>query len=313
MAAPHRPVLLKETLAGLAVQPKGVYVDCTVGFGGHSEALLRAESSVQLIGLDQDPQALRYAAERLACFGSRVRLVPANFRELRAVLDRQGFGQVQGILMDIGVSSVQLDDAARGFSYQTDAPLDMRMDPGRKLDAAELVNSLSEQELGDIIARFGEERWAKRIAKFIVDQRKNRRITTTGELVDVIKQAVPKGARRQGPHPAKRTFQALRIAVNDELGALKDGLDQAVQSLAPGGRLCVITFHSLEDRIVKDTFRRMAQGCVCPPQFPQCVCGHVRKLRVITRKPVVPSLEETAGNPRARSAKLRTAERLEEV
>lgn len=313
MAAPHRPVLLEETLETLALQPGGVYVDCTVGFGGHSEALLRADSTLQLIALDQDPQALRYAEKRLASFRSRARFVPANFRDLRVVLKRLQIPKVQGVLMDIGVSSAQLDDAARGFTYQADVPLDMRMDPAQPLDAATLVNSLSVHELTQIISQYGEERWAQRIAEFVVDSRKHRPITTTGQLVDVIKQAIPKGARRHGPHPARRTFQALRIAVNDELEALKEGLEQAVESLAPKGRLCVITFHSLEDRIVKDTFRQMAQGCVCPPQFPQCVCGHSRKLRIITRKPIVPSLKETADNPRARSAKLRSAERLEEV
>lgn len=306
----HQPVLLRETIEHLNLKPNGIYVDCTLGAAGHSTAILAAEPTVRLIGIDQDPQALERASLRLAAYTGQVTLVQDNFRNLERILDGLGIGKVDGVLMDIGVSSPQLDDADRGFSYQQDAPLDMRMDLNQPIDAKTIVNTYSAEELTKIIKMYGEERWASRISDFIVRERKRAPLETTGELVDLIKRAIPAKARATGPHPARRTFQALRIAVNDELNALQQGLEQAVEVLAAQGRLAVITFHSLEDRIVKNFFQEMLGKCICPPDFPVCVCGRTPQGRLVTRGPLLPSQEELEDNPRSRSAKLRVLEKL---
>ncbi|MBE0466666.1 MAG: 16S rRNA (cytosine(1402)-N(4))-methyltransferase RsmH [Candidatus Desulforudis sp.] len=304
----HQPVMLKEVMEFLNPQPEGTYVDCTLGGGGHSMGILeRTGGRCRLVGLDQDTEALEAAGKRLSVFGDRVQLVRANFRELTAVLERLGIGAVQGVFYDLGVSSHQLDTRQRGFSYQHDAPLDMRMDPDGGITAADLVNELTEKELTRLIREYGEERWAGRIAGFIARERARSPIFTTGRLAAVIKEAVPARARRTGPHPARRTFQALRIAVNDELGSLAHSLKQAVAVLAGGGRIVVLSYHSLEDRIVKETFRELAVHCKCPPGLPVCRCGVISQLDVLTSRPRVPGDKEIAGNPRARSAKLRAA------
>jgi len=307
----HRPVLLAETLEYLQCRPGSIIVDCTVGGAGHAAAVAeRIRPSGRLIGFDQDAAAIAAAGAKLAVYADMVTLVHANFSSLAASLEQLAITAVDGILFDLGISSYQLDTPERGFSYQHEAPLDMRMDPRAEVSAREMVNELPEAELAKIIAEYGEERWAKRIAAFIAAERARKAITTTGELVDIIKKAIPAAARREGPHPARRTFQSLRIAVNNELGALEKALGQAIAVLRPGGRLCVISFHSLEDRIVKQVFREYASGCTCPPQLPVCVCGKQKTIEVITRKPVLPAAAELAENPRARSAKLRVAEKL---
>ncbi len=308
----HRPVMAKEVLDGLKIIPDGIYVDCTLGGGGHSEAVLKElGAGGRLVALDQDSEAIAAAEKRLVPFGDKMLLVRENFVQLPEVLKHLGIRQVDGIIFDLGVSSYQLDNPARGFSYQYDAPLDMRMDQRYDKTAREIVNKLPVAELATIIRKYGEERWASRIAQFIGEARERRTIETTGQLVEIIKKAIPAGARRKGPHPAKRTFQALRIAVNRELEILNDALGAAVQVLRPGGRLCVITFHSLEDRVVKHLLRRMAAPCSCPREVPVCVCGGKKKIKLITSKPVLPSKVELGENPRARSAKLRIAEKLE--
>ncbi|MBC8530846.1 16S rRNA (cytosine(1402)-N(4))-methyltransferase RsmH [Christensenellaceae bacterium NSJ-53] len=307
----HVPILLKEAVEGLVRDREGIYVDGTTGGGGHSEGIAkRLLGNGKLICLDQDSEALAEAGQRLRPFSERVKLVKANFRDLAEVLDGLGIEKADGILLDIGVSSHQLDAGERGFSYQADAPLDMRMDRQQSFSAYDVVNGYSETELLRVIRDYGEEKWAARIAKFIVEARKGGPLESTGQLVDVIKAAIPASARREGPHPAKRTFQAIRIEVNDELGALQDGLERGVERLRPGGRMAVITFHSLEDRMVKQTFRRLADPCTCPKSFPVCVCGKKPQVEIVTRKPIQPSSEEIEGNPRARSAKLRIAQRL---
>ncbi|WP_227767118.1 16S rRNA (cytosine(1402)-N(4))-methyltransferase RsmH [Zhaonella formicivorans] len=304
----HVPVLLKETLELLAVKPDGIYVDCTLGGGGHSEAILKKlEAKGLLIGIDQDKDAINATSQRLAVYGSKFKAVHANYSQLARILAAHDVRGIDGVLFDLGVSSYQLDAGERGFSYMHDAPLDMRMDRSRNTSAKELVNCLSEEELARVIWEYGEERWAKRIAQFIIQKRKQAPIETTGQLVEVIKAAIPAGARREGPHPAKRTFQALRIAVNQELEVLKNTIEQAVHFLHPGGRIAIITFHSLEDRIVKEIFRKLARGCTCPPGFPVCVCGKEPVIDILTKKPVVASPLELKVNPRARSAKLRAA------
>lgn len=304
----HEPVLLTETLQLLAPRPGEIAVDCTLGGGGHTRAIWqKMQGEGRLIAIDQDAAAISHARATLP---SVITVVHDNFRNLRSILMALDIGQVNRILFDLGVSSPQLDEAERGFSYQQDAALDMRMNPEGATTAAQLVNELPEDELARIIWDFGEERWGKRIAKFIVTYREEQGpIITTGQLVDVIKRAIPAGARRDGPHPAKRTFQALRIAVNNELDFLSSALEAAIDVLAPGGRIAVITFHSLEDRIVKQVFRQQEKGCICPPRLPACVCGQKPKLLVVTKKPVAPTREEIGRNPRARSAKLRVAER----
>ncbi|SHF42111.1 16S rRNA (cytosine(1402)-N(4))-methyltransferase RsmH [Desulforamulus putei] len=307
----HVSVLLKESIEGLKINPRGIYVDCTLGGAGHSIEILRhLGPEGQLIGIDQDPAAIANAAEKLQGFAGQFRVVQRNFSQLKHVLDELAIPAIDGALFDLGVSSYQLDTPERGFSYMHDAELDMRMAPDQPFSARDLVNQLSEEELTDIIRRYGEERWAKRIASFIVAERKRQPITTTGKLVEVIKAAIPANARREGPHPAKRTFQALRIAVNHELDILSQAVQDAVEVLKPGGRICVITFHSLEDRIIKDTFKELANPCTCPPSFPVCACGRQPQIKIITGKPIEPSREEVKNNPRARSAKLRIAEKL---
>ncbi|AZR73044.1 16S rRNA (cytosine(1402)-N(4))-methyltransferase [Anoxybacter fermentans] len=307
----HLPVLLEETIEYLQIKEDGIYVDCTVGGAGHSLKIVQSLGPKgHLIGIDQDENAIKRAKERLAPYSDRVTLVKDNFKNLKKVLYYRGFEEVDGILFDLGFSSFQVDDEERGFSYQKDAVLDMRMDRSQKLTARHIVNRWSEEELARIIKEYGEERWASRIAQFIVKERKRQPITTTEELVKIIKAAIPASARRSGPHPAKRTFQALRIAVNNELDVLKKALEGAIEVLKPGGRICVISFHSLEDRIVKHFFRDMARDCICPKDIPVCICNVKPVLKIITRKPITPKKEELKTNPRARSANLRVAEKL---
>ncbi|HHY77405.1 MAG TPA: 16S rRNA (cytosine(1402)-N(4))-methyltransferase RsmH, partial [Clostridiales bacterium] len=263
-----------------------------------------------LIGIDQDINAVNVAKERLKMYEDRVRIVKENFKNIKSIVHNLGIEKVDGVLLDLGVSSHQLDEEERGFSYMKDTVLDMRMDKDNPLTAERIVNEWSEDEIYYIIKQYGEERWAKRIAEFIVRERKKERITSTGQLVDIIKSAIPASARREGPHPAKRTFQALRIAVNDELGILERTIEDAIDLLNPEGRICVITFHSLEDRIVKNTFNRLEKPCTCPPRIPQCICGQLPLIKIITKKPITAGSEELKNNPRSRSAKLRVAERL---
>lgn len=308
----HKPVLFAETMQSLALSDGGVYVDGTLGGGGHSEGILLATGpSGRVIGIDQDDEALAAAGARLAVFGDRFIACKSNFAEMSDVLAGLQVDGVDGVLLDIGVSSHQLDDAGRGFSYMQDGPLDMRMNQGTGRTAADLLAEASAEELADIIYKYGEERFSRRIAARIVARRAEQPITGTLQLAEIVRSAIPAAQRRhEEQHPAKRTFQALRIAVNDELGVLERGLRAAFASLKPGGRLSVITFHSLEDRIVKEYFVSLARGCDCPPEFPICVCGKVPQARLINRKPVVAGAEELAENPRARSAKLRTIEKL---
>lgn len=308
----HRPVLAREVLEVLRPGDNGIYVDCTVGGGGHSVEILRASSpGGRLIGLDQDEDALEAAASRLAEFRDRVTLVRSNFADLPKVLNNLQISGVDGILYDLGVSSYQLDNPHRGFSYQRDAPLDMRMDRNTEIAAGDLVNKMPEDGLRKIIRDYGEERFAGRIASFIVRERVRDPIRTTGQLVDIIKMAVPAKFRREGPHPAKRTFQALRIAVNRELEILGDAVREMVEYLAPGGRAAVITYHSLEDRIVKRAFREMANECTCPKDFPVCVCGKKSLVKLIRPGGITPSAGEIQENPRARSSRMRVIERRE--
>ena len=304
----HISVLLNECIDNLNIRPDGIYVDGTMGGGGHSLEIAKRLTTGRLICIDQDPNAHEAAGKRLAEYKDRITFVRDNFGNIANILDSLGIEKIDGMLLDIGVSSHQLDEAERGFSYQQDAPLDMRMNPDRPFSAYDVVNGYDEDELDRVIFTYGEERWARRIAQFIVKERENKPIETTGELVDIIKKAVPKGARKDGPHPAKRTFQAIRIEVNGELEVLQRAIDDVAARLAVGGRLCIITFHSLEDRIVKEAFRKQENPCICPPQFPVCVCGKKSLGRVITRKPILPSKEELEENPRSRSAKLRVLE-----
>ncbi|MFZ5627089.1 MAG: 16S rRNA (cytosine(1402)-N(4))-methyltransferase RsmH [Bacillota bacterium] len=306
----HKSVLLEECMAALNLRSGGVYVDCTLGGGGHSqEILLRTGPDGKLVAFDQDPAAIRAAGERLKEFGERVTLVQSNFVKLEEKLQELGYTGVDGILFDLGVSSYQLDTPERGFSYQHDAVLDMRMDPTQPISARDLLNEWPEAEIARIIREYGEERWANKIAALIVRERTNRPLETTGQLVELIKRAIPVKARTGGPHPAKRTFQALRIAVNNELENFRSALLQAVRMLKSGGRVAVITFHSLEDRIAKQTLTELARTCVCPPELPVCVCGKQPEVKLIG-KAIEPSAEEVAENPRARSARLRVAEKI---
>ncbi|MCH3914982.1 MAG: 16S rRNA (cytosine(1402)-N(4))-methyltransferase RsmH [Acidaminococcaceae bacterium] len=305
----HTSVLLNESVDWLITDKDGTYVDCTMGGAGHSFHFAQLLSaSGRLIGIDQDADAIAAATEKMQGLTCHVDIVRSNFKNFTQVLDDLGIDKITGIFFDLGVSSYQLDDPERGFSYMHDGPLDMRMDTRQKLSAAYVVNTYTEQQLDDVIHNYGEERWARRIAKFIVAQRKIKPFTTTAELVEVIKQAIPKGARQDGPHPAKRTFQAIRIEVNNELGILAQVITDAVDRLAPGGRIGVITFHSLEDRIVKHTLKQLAKGCTCPPELPVCVCG--KKPTVKKLKEFVPTEEELAANPRSRSARLRGAVKI---
>lgn len=305
----HVSVLLNECIEGLSIDKDGIYVDGTLGGAGHSYEICKRLDGGRLIGIDQDMNAINAAKERLKEFGDKVTYINDNFSNIKNILKELDIEKVDGFLLDIGVSSHQLDEAGRGFSYMQDAPLDMRMDITKPLSAYEVVNEYSEEEINNVIFKYGEERWAKRIAQFIVEQRGKKPIETTFELVDVIKKAVPKGARKDGPHPAKRTFQAIRIEVNGELEILEHTVDDMTEALNKGGRLCIITFHSLEDRIVKNAFRKQENPCTCPHEFPVCVCGKKPLAKVITRKPIVPSEEELEVNHRARSAKLRVLER----
>ena len=307
----HRPVLLSECLEGLAVRPDGIYIDGTAGGAGHSfEIASLLSEKGRLIALDQDETAVKVASERLSVFGGRACVVRRNFRELDDVCRMLGVEEINGLLLDLGVSSYQLDTAARGFSYQADAPLDMRMDERNPLSAREVVNQYSEERLKNILWQYGEERFAPRIASAIVRARESAPILTTGELVRIIKGAIPAAAREGGHHPAKRSFQAIRIEVNAELDVIEPAIRAAAARLAPGGRIAVITFHSLEDRIVKQTFANLASGCTCPPGFPVCVCGKKPILKIVNHKPITASAKELEENPRSRSAKLRVAEKI---
>ncbi len=306
----HISVLLDECLEGLAIKPDGIYVDGTLGGAGHSSQIAKRLTTGRLIGIDRDPIALQAAAERLEPYKDRVTLVHSNFCEMAQVVRNLGLSGVDGILLDLGVSSPQLDDAERGFSYMADAPLDMRMDSQDALSAHTVVNTWSESELKRILFEYGEERYAPRIAAAICRRRAEKPIATTLELVDIIRSAMPAQALREKQHPAKRSFQAIRIAVNDELASVEKAMEKAIPLLNPGGRLAVITFHSLEDRIVKIAMNNAAKGCICPPGFPVCVCGRKPQVKLISRKPIVSTEEELANNPRARSAKLRVCEKL---
>ena len=302
----HKSVLLTESIEWMITDPDGIYLDCTMGGAGHSLEFAKLLSPAgRLIGIDQDADAIKAASIKLQDVACHIDIVRSNFKNFTKVLDSLNIDKVTGIFFDLGVSSYQLDTAERGFSYMQDGPLDMRMDNRQKFDAAYIVNNYKEEELTEIIYKYGEERWSKRIAEFIVAERKLKPIMTTGELVAVIKKAVPKGARQDGPHPAKRTFQAIRIEVNNELNILTEVVTKAVERLDTEGRIGVITFHSLEDRIVKQTLKKLAKGCTCPPQFPICVCGKTPQVKKI--KAFTPTEEEIKENPRARSARLRGA------
>ena len=306
----HIPVLLEECIKYLNIKPDGVYVDGTLGMGGHSEAILQRLTTGRLISIDRDAVAISRAEERLKPYADRLTIVHGNFRDLDAILDEQGISLVDGMLFDLGVSSPQLDEADRGFSYMTDAPLDMRMDSSDNIDAWFIVNRWPQEKIERILRDYGEEKFAARIAAKIAERREQQEIKTTFELVDVIKSAMPAAALREKQHPAKRSFQAIRIAVNDELNAVHALMDSAPDRLKPGGRLCVISFHSLEDRIVKNAIHSRENGCTCPREAPVCTCGFVKTLRSVTRKPVTAGGEELELNPRSRSAKLRVAERV---
>lgn len=306
----HKSVLLDECIEALQIHPDGIYLDGTLGGAGHSYEIARRLTTGRLIGVDRDAVALKAAGERLAPFADRVMTVHSNFSELTQILDNLGIGAVDGMLFDLGVSSPQLDDAQRGFSYMADAPLDMRMNKDEALTAAEVVNLWQQDELRRILYEYGEERYAPQIAAAIVRRREKAPIRTTLELVEVIRSAMPPQALREKQHPAKRSFQAIRIAVNDELGAISKLMRTAFTRLKPNGRLAVITFHSLEDRIVKREMQLAARGCTCPPEFPVCVCGKKPLIQIVTRKPIVSGERELEENPRARSAKLRVAEKL---
>ena len=309
----HTPVLLQETISQLQIQPDGIYADGTLGGGGHAyEVLSRLSAHGRLIGMDQDADAIRAASQRLRVFGDRVSIVRSNYKDMRMQLAKLGIQKVDGILLDLGVSSFQLDTPGRGFTYRDeDAPLDMRMDDRQEITAKDIVNGYSEKELFRIIRDFGEDKFAKNIAKHIVNTRREKEILTAGELCAVIRAAIPMKVQKSGGHPAKRTFQAIRIACNHELDVLRDSLDDMIELLNDGGRICVITFHSLEDRIVKTIFKKNENPCICPPDFPVCVCGRVSKGKAV-RKPIVPSEEEWENNKRSRSAKLRVFERKEQ-
>ncbi|MBX5435595.1 MAG: 16S rRNA (cytosine(1402)-N(4))-methyltransferase RsmH [Alicyclobacillaceae bacterium] len=308
----HSTVLLTEAVDAVRPRDGGRYIDCTLGGGGHTRLLLeRSAPSGRVLALDQDLAAIRHAGVALAAYRSRLTVVHANFRQIRDVARETGFAPADGVLFDLGVSSPQFDEAQRGFSYRWDAPLDMRMDVTRGKTAAWWVNEADESELARIFFEYGEERFARRIARAIVKHRVRAPVETTGELADIVKQAIPAAARRGGGHPARRVFQALRIAVNDELNALAEALPGAFDILAPGGRMAVITFHSLEDRMVKRAFVDWSRGCVCPPEFPVCRCGRKPGARILTRRPITPSEQEILRNHRARSAKLRVLEKLD--
>ena len=306
----HTSVLLEETIDNLHIKPNGIYVDGTLGGGGHSYQIAsRLTGAGRLIGIDQDGDAIEAAGKRLEPFADRITLIRNNYCNAREALKQIGIDKVDGIVLDLGVSSFQLDNVERGFSYKYDTALDMRMDTRQSLSAKEIVNEYSEMELFRVIKDYGEEQFAKNIAKHIVNARKDKPIETTGELNEIIKAAIPAKMRATGGHPSKKTFQAIRIECNRELEVLRDSLDDLIDMLNPEGRICIITFHSLEDRIVKSAFRKNENPCTCPPDFPVCICGQVSKGRVVFRKPILPSEEETEANKRSKSAKLRVFER----
>ena len=310
----HRPVLLEETIESLKIRPDGIYVDGTLGGAGHaSQVCKRLSEKGRFVGIDQDDCALQAAGERLKEFGKNVRIdcVKSNYCQMKSVLENLGIDKVDGILLDIGVSSYQLDNAERGFTYREDAPLDMRMDQSSSFSAKDVVNQYDEMQLYRVSRDYGEEKFAKNIAKHIVAARQEKEIETTGELIEIIKASIPAKVRATGGHPAKRTFQAIRIEVNRELEVLQDSIDEMIDLLNDGGRLCIITFHSLEDRIVKNKFRENEDPCICPKNFPVCVCGRKSKGKVITRKPIVPSEQEVEENKRSKSSKLRVFEKSE--
>ena len=306
----HKSVLLDETINGLNIRPDGIYVDGTLGGGGHAyEVCTRLGTKGSIIGIDQDAAAIEAAGARLKDFGERVTIVRSNYCDMKSRLHELGIDKVDGIILDLGVSSYQLDTAERGFSYREDAPLDMRMDTRQKMTARDIVNDYSEMDLYRVIRDYGEDKFAKNIAKHIVAQRGKGTIETTGQLTEIIRGAIPMKYQKKSGHPAKRTFQAIRIELNRELEVLRDTLDDMIELLNPGGRLCIITFHSLEDRIVKSAFKKNENPCICPPDFPVCVCGNVSKGSIVTRKPILPSEEEMEANSRSKSAKLRIFER----
>ena len=306
----HKSIMLEETIESLHIKPDGIYVDGTLGGAGHSlEIVKRLTGEGRLIGIDQDGDAIEAASAKLEPYKEQVTIVRSNYAQMKQRLDELSIRGVDGILLDLGVSSYQLDNSDRGFTYREDVPLDMRMDQRQTRTARDIVNQYSEMELYHIIRDYGEEKFAKNIAKHIARYREEKSIETTGQLTEIIKAAIPKKVRMSGGHPAKKTFQAIRIELNQELDVLKDSLETMIDLLNDGGRLCVITFHSLEDRIVKNIFRTCQSPCICPPEFPVCVCGRVSKGQVITRKPIVPSEEEQNENPRSKSAKLRVFER----
>ena len=310
MAFKHKSVLLEETVDGLAIKPDGIYVDGTLGGGGHAfEVCSRLNKQGRFIGIDQDAAAIEAASERLRDFGEKVTIIRSNYCEMKSRLHEIGVDKVDGIVIDLGVSSYQLDTAERGFSYRVDAPLDMRMDQRQQLTAREIVNTYSEADLFRVIRDYGEDKFAKNIAKHIVIERQKAPIETTGQLNEIIRHAIPMKFQKTAGHPSKRTFQAIRIELNRELDVLRESLDDMIEMLNPGGRICIITFHSLEDRIVKSAFRKNENPCICPSHFPVCVCGNVSKGKVITRKPILPSEEELEYNSRSKSAKLRIFER----
>ncbi|MDO4302432.1 MAG: 16S rRNA (cytosine(1402)-N(4))-methyltransferase RsmH [Bacillota bacterium] len=310
MSFEHKSVLLFETIEGLKIRPDGIYVDGTLGGGGHSAQIAaRLKDSGRLIGIDQDQAAIDAAKSRLADFGSKVTIVRDNYRNTKSVLASLGITKIDGMMLDLGVSSYQLDTGERGFSYRFDTPLDMRMDQRQSFCARDIVNDYSEMELYRVIRDYGEDKFAKNIAKHIVNARKNGPIETTGELNEIIRAAIPAKMRTEGGHPSKRTFQAIRIECNKELEVLKESIEELIDLLNPGGRLCIITFHSLEDRIVKTAFRQAENPCICPPSFPVCVCGRTSKGRAVTGKPILPGEEELNQNTRSKSAKLRIFEK----
>ncbi len=307
----HTSVLFLETIKNLSIKPEGIYVDGTLGGGGHASGICEKLNQKGIfIGIDRDRDAIRAAEERLKDYPCRKIYVQNNYANIKDVLKEQGIESIRGAVLDLGVSSFQLDNFERGFSYMQEAPLDMRMNAGDSLTAETVVNEYSGKDLTEVIRKYGEERWASRISDFILKERTKHRIRTTTELVDVIKAAIPASARREGPHPAKRTFQAIRIEVNDELSQLEQAVDEFIDVLGDGGRLCIITFHSLEDRIVKEAFNRRANPCICPKEFPVCTCGKKPDVKKISGKPILPTPQELEMNPRARSAKLRVIEKM---
>lgn len=307
----HNTVLLNETVDSLEINPDGIYVDATMGGGGHSEEICkRLSENGTFIGIDQDQFAQNYAQERLRDYKCKKIFIKNNFKNLKEELNNHGIFQIDGIIYDLGVSSFQLDDKDRGFSYHGNGPLDMRMDESASLNAKDIVNTYSQEEIADILYKFGEEKFSRRIAENIVKAREDKEITTTEELSELIKRSYPKKQRYKGKHPARKSFQALRIAVNNELDILDSSYDQALEILKPGGRIAVITFHSLEDRVTKQYFKNKLNPCTCPPEFPVCICGKTPEIKLINRKPIIPSEDELEANNRARSAKLRVAEKI---